>query len=406
MTPLSPLAAAAKSGDAVTIRRLLAEGAPVEAAPGDRGTPLWHACASDADTAGRLEAADALLQAGAAVTRHDTGETALHAAARHGPLALVERLIRASALEWQHDSHGHTPLHAAQHGHAPDKTAIAELLDRPVIRDPAFRAAVTAIQHGDIARLTALLDAEPRLLRDAIEEPACYREANRFQYFRDPKLFWFIANNPTLIRTMPANIADIAETMIARGVDQTDLDYALELVMTSSLARAQGHQARLIAILLHAGANVTARAIDVTLGHRELPAIKAVLEAGNPLTLPIAAGLGRLAEIHDLLPTASQEDIQTALGMATINGKTEAARLALKAGADPNRPLPIHSHSLPLHQAVIDENLELIDLLLTHGARTDIADTLWHSTPLGWAIFLSKPQAKARLEAWARSAPD
>ena len=46
------------------------------------------------------------------------------------------------------------------------------------------------------------------------------------QYFGDPKLFWFIANNPTLMKRMPDNIVEVAETMIARGVDKADLDYA------------------------------------------------------------------------------------------------------------------------------------------------------------------------------------
>ena len=51
------------------------------------------------------------------------------------------------------------------------------------------------------------------------------------------------------MKRMPDNMVEIAETMIARGVDQADLDYALELVMTSGPAREQGLQAPLIACL-------------------------------------------------------------------------------------------------------------------------------------------------------------
>ena len=68
---------------------------------------------------------------------------------------------------------------------------------------------------GDVAGLARLLDAEPRLLRERIVEPECYREAGRPQYFRDPKLFWFIANNPTLMKRMPANIVEVAEARCA-----------------------------------------------------------------------------------------------------------------------------------------------------------------------------------------------
>jgi hypothetical protein len=322
----------------------------------------------------------------------------LHAAANRGPLALVELLIRRGALEWQPDAKGRSPIAAARRGKAADKAAIIELLARPVIRDASFRAAVTALQRGDVAALARLLDGEPRLLRDRILEPECYREASRSQYFRDPKLFWFIANNPTLMKRMPDNMVEVAETMIARGVDKADLDYALELVMTSLPAREQGLQIPLLDRLMKAGATPTANAIDVTLAHWELAPIQALLQAGHPMTAPIAAALGRTDRLEALLREASAEEIQNVFGMAVINRQVEAARLALDAGADVNGFLPVHAHSTALHQAAIDENLELMELLVARGARTDVADKLWSSTPLGWATHQGKAHARAYLE--------
>jgi hypothetical protein len=220
---LPPFAAAAQSGDVAAVRRLLMEGASVdEVPPRGTGAALWQACASDAPDEARLAIVDALLVAGANPRRDGAGETALHAAAARGPLALVERLIRGEALEWQPDSEGRPAVALARAGEGRDKAAIIELLDRPVIRDPSFRAAVTAIHRGDAAGLARLLDAEPRLLRESIVEPECYRAASRFQYFRDPRLFWFIANNPTLVERMPSNMAEIARTMIDRSVDRAD----------------------------------------------------------------------------------------------------------------------------------------------------------------------------------------
>ena len=325
-------------------------------------------------------------------------ETALHAAARHGPLSLVEKLIAEGAIEWRPDGKGRTALDVARAGNAADKDAIVELLDRPVIRDASFKAAVSAIHRGDVAGLARLLDAVPRLLADRIMEPECYRQADRPQYFRDPRLFWFIANNPTLMKTMPANMVEIARTMIARGVDKADLDYALDLVMTSSPAREQGLQLPLLELLLASGATVTEQGIDVTLAHRELAPILALLEGGLAMSVPIAAALGRIDRLSELLPAASAEQIQRAFGLAVINGEVDAARLALDAGADPNAFLPVHAHSLALHQAAIDENLELMKLLVARGARTDIADMLWKATPLGWAIHQGKARARAYLE--------
>jgi peptide-methionine (S)-S-oxide reductase len=399
--PLPPLAAAARAGDLATVRRLIAEGRPIDDGGAASGTPLWQACASDAPAETRIAIADALLAAGANPRHDNGGVTALNAAASRGPLALVELLIRNGALEWQPDGEGRPPLAAARQGNAADKAAIIELLARPVIRDPSFRAAVTALQSGDVARLARLLDDEPRLLRERILEPECYREASRLQYFRDPKLFWFIANNPTLMQRMPDNIVEVAETMIARGVDRADLDYALELVMTSLPAREQGLQIPLLERLMTAGATPTAQAIDVTLAHWELEPIQALLRAGHPMTAPIAAALGCTDRLETLLREASPAEIQNALGMAVINRQNEAARQALDAGADVNAFLPVHSHSTALHQAAIDENLELIDLLLARGARADIADKLWNSTPLGWARHQGKSRVADHLERMA-----
>ena len=330
-----------------------------------------------------------------------SGETALHAAARHGPLSLVERLIAEGALDWKPDRQGRTPLDLAREGDAADKAAIVELLDRPVIRDPSFRAAVSAIHRGDVAGLVQLLETEPRLLSERIVEPECYRQARRPQYFRDPRLFWFIANNPTLVKTMPANMVAVAGTMIARGVDKADLDYALELVMTSAPAREQGLQLPLIELLLASGASVTERAVDVTLGHRELAPILALLQGGLPMSAPIAAALGRTDRLGELLSAVSAGEVQRAFGLAVINGQVGAVRLALDAGADPNAFLPVHAHSLALHQAVLDENMALMELLIAHDARTDVADTLWKATPLGWAIHQGKTRARAYLESLA-----
>jgi hypothetical protein len=403
-TSLSPLGAAARAGDLAAVRRLIDEGHAPDSAEAGTGTPLWQACAGEASAEVRIAIAGALLAAGANPRHDNGGETALHAAAARGPLALVERLIRGGALEWQPDRKGRPPIAAARRGKASDKAAIVELLDRPVIRDPSFRAAVDALQRGDAPALARLIDDEPRLLRERILEPDCYREASRSQYFRDPKLFWFVANNPTLMKRMPANIVEVAGIMIARGVDRSDLDYALELVMTSAPARDQGLQIPLLDALIKAGATPTPQAIDTTLAHRELPPVLALLQAGHPVTAAIAAALGHTDLLAGLLRAAPADEVQRALGMAVINGQVEAARQAIDAGADVNAVLPVHSHSTPLHQAAIDENLELLKLLVARGARPDIADTLWGSTPLGWAIHQGKARARAYLEGLQASA--
>ncbi len=395
---LSPLSAAASRGDSAQVAALLEAGASPDGESGEVDTPLWHACTSDAPDTARLAIARSLLDAGAQLRRacRNNG-TALQAAAARGPFALVELLIRRGALFWQADADGRNALDYARRGRAADKDAIMEVLDPPVIRDQTFRRAVQAIHAGGGAALAALLDQDPDLLRRRAVEPDWLPRG----YFSDPRLFWFVANNPTLMKTMPANIVDITRAMIARGIAPADLDYTLELVMTSEVARKQGHQLPLMRALLAAGATATPRAIAMTLAHCELEPVRALLENGVALTAPIAAAFGRTADLAALLVRATPEERQEALGMAVINRQSEAARMCLDAGADANAPLPVHSHSTPLHHAALEEDLPMMALLVAHGARTETRDTMWNSTPLGWAIHMRKAKAEAYLRSLA-----
>jgi peptide-methionine (S)-S-oxide reductase len=394
--PVSPLGAAAAHADAAAVRELLARGEAADGVRGEPYTPLWRACDADAPADRRIAVARMLLDAGAS-PRHDgeSGATALHAAARRGPCALVDLLIGRGALTWQADRRRKTALDHARNGTAPDRDAIVALLDRPVIRDPHFRAAVAAIHSGDVATLERLLDRHPELMRERAVEPDCYPR----DYFRDPKLFWFIANNPTLMRRMPTNIAEVTRVMLARGVDPSDLDYTLGLVMSNGLARAQSRQDELVALLVDAGATATPRAIAVALAHWCLRPIETLLGRGLAITAPIAAALGRDAELPSLLAQATPEERQEALALAVINRRVVAARLCLDAGADVNAFLTVHSHSTPLHQAAVNDDVAMLELLVARGANLDARDTLWNGTPLGWAVHTGKRNA----EAWLRA---
>ncbi len=356
----SPLVAAIRAGDVAQVRRLLAEG--VNPRTGD----------------GR--------------------EPPLHLAARHGPLEVVEALIAGGALVWQPDRAGRIALDAARRGRTRERAAIVALLDRSTIADPTFRAAVAAIHGGDVAALRELLAAKPQLLHERNVGPEAYRLATRSDYFRDPKLFWFIANNPTLVDQMAPNSPDIARTMIERGVEPDDLDYALNLVMTSSAAREQGQQTPLMRELLAAGAHATRDTVLWTAAHRELDALRELRQYGYPPSALIAAALGEIGQLATLLAAASADDVQAAFGLAVINRQPAAAQVALDAAANVDAFLPVHAHSTALHQAAADDRADLIEFLLARGARTDIRDTLWSGTPLDWAIHGQNEAARIALE--------
>ncbi len=347
--------------------------------------------------AGDLETAQRLLD-GANPRAGDGVDLPLHLAARRGHRALVEALIVAGALEWQPDGAGRTALDAARLGRSRERSAIVALLDRTSIAEPSFRAAVRAIHAGDVRVLEDLLTVRPALLHERNAGPQAYRLAKRFDYFRDPKLFWFIANNPVLVERMPHNLVEVTRAMLRRGVAQDDRDYALELVMTSGALRTQRLQCPLVRELIDGGAVATERAMHMAAAHRELDAAREAIAHGAPLTAPVAAALGDLHALGELLPTASRSDVQAAFGLAVINGEVEAARLAVRAGADVDARLPVHAHSTALHQAAGDDRADVIAFLLEHGARTDVRDALWDATPLEWARYGRNAASAAALE--------
>jgi hypothetical protein len=199
------------------------------------------------------------------------------------------------------------------------------------------------------------------------------------------------------MQQMPANIAAVAQAMLARGVEQADLDYTLELVISNNDEIMGGHQAEVLALLLSAGANASMQAIAVALAHWQIAPIRALLDRGLAMTAPIAAALGETGKLANLLSSASADERQMALGLAVINRQLQAAHLCLDAGADPNAYLPVHKHLMPLHQAALHDDVALLELLVARGARRDTRDTLWNGTPLGWAVHNKKTAAEAYL---------
>lgn len=397
--PWNPLFTAARAGRLEVAKLLIERGAVIDGTNDKGNTPLWFACQSPANAADRIAIAELLLDHGANPRRDcEDGTTALHFAASRGPLAMVELLIRRGAKEWQEDSEGkkpidHARIYGGRFGKPGEIAQIIELLDRPVIRDPNFKAAVAAIQSGDLDGLKKLLVDHPNLVHDRAVEPDCYGQ----DYFRDPKLLWFVANNPYLIETMPRNVTEIASAIIDAGAEQADLDYTLGLVCTCQRAREQGLQRPLITLLLSRGARMGQGDVNGILGHKETDAMRALLEAGHPLTAPAAAGLGMTRELAGLLKTADTDARHAAFSMAVINGHVEAATMCLDAGADIDAFVACHQHSLAVHQATVNGDLPMLKMLVERGARLDIADTLWNGTPLGWAIHTKQPAAEAYL---------
>ena len=258
-----------------------------------------------------------------------------------------------------------------------------------------------AVITGDLAALESLLRRNPELVR---------ARSTRVTHF-DPSvhratlLHYVAANGVEGYRQMtPQNAVEIATTLLKAGAEVDALadmyggQYATMSMLVSSCHPAKaGVQVALVETLLDFGAAVEARGsakwgspltTALAFGYRN--AAEALVKRGARVdNLAVAAGLGVLADARRLLAAADPETRHRALALAAQHGHADIVRLLLDAGEDPSRYNPDgnHAHSTPLHQAVAAGHEAVVRLLVERGAGLDMKDTIYQSTPLGWAIY-------------------
>jgi hypothetical protein len=275
-----------------------------------------------------------------------------------------------------------------------EKPTLADRLDLPHqerIVNTAFRRAVELLDGGDVTGLRAHLNQQPNLVRQHV----VFEGGN---YFRNPTLLEFVAENPVRNGTLPANIVDVTKVILDAGPSQSALNETLILISTGSVPRECRVQLPLIDLLCDYGADPNSAAHVAAL-HGKLAAVNALIGRGARIDLPLAAALGRIEDARRLLAGASSEDRHLALTLAADFGHVEIVRLLLDAGEDPNRYNPVggHSHATPLHQAAGVGHDEVVRLLVERGARLDLKDILWQATPAEWARHAGKKEIEAYL---------
>ena len=86
---------------------------------------------------------------------------------------------------------------------------------------------------------------------------------------------------------------------------------------------------------------------------------------------------------------------------AAQRNSVEGVALLIDLGFDVNATnrLDRYHESAPLHEAAAHGNLEVIEVLLAHGADPNLKDTSYNSTPAGWAENFGHTDAQRYLEA-------
>ena len=260
---------------------------------------------------------------------------------------------------------------------SPDWASRLKLPFHERIEDMAFRRGVELIDAGDATGLREHLKRHPKLVHQHVE----FEGGN---YFRNPTLLEFVAENPIRRGSLPKNIAEVAKVILDAGADRNAMNEALGLVATGRVPRECGVQVPLIDLLCDRGADPDG-ALEAAAAHVEFEAAEVLTRRGAAMTLPVATALGRLEDVRRLLSKASDAERHKALAIASQHGHEEIARLLLDSGADPNGYGGVHTHSTPLHQAALAGHERVARLLVEHGASVDARDLLWHGTPADWA---------------------
>jgi hypothetical protein len=152
------------------------------------------------------------------------------------------------------------------------------------IEDSLFHHAVDLLDAGDTAGLRAHLKHHPDLVRQHV----VFEGGN---YFRNPTLLEFVAENPIRHGTLPGNIVEIAEIILEAGAERSALNEALGLICSGRVPRKCRVQLPLIDLLCDHGADPNI-AIETAVVHGEFEAVNALIRRGAQMNLPVAAALG------------------------------------------------------------------------------------------------------------------
>ena len=266
--------------------------------------------------------------------------------------------------------------------------------------DALFEEAVIYIDNGNLENLEKLLSEHPQLVAKRLKSPGKWLKEKAGKalknFFEDPYLLWFVAEDPVRNNHLPANIASSAAIIINHAREQKvktlqkQLDYALKLVCWSWVARQHNVQIQLIDVLVDAGASLEGTT-DAALVNSNFEAAEHLVERGAPLSFATAVCLGRFNEAKEMIHSTPRKERQMALTLAALKGKQDAIKFLMESVPDLDintNKTGLYEHASPLHHAVDSGSFPAVKLLVEAGARLKTKDKVYKGTPLGWADHL------------------
>lgn len=326
-----------------------------------------------ATSRGSLEAMKLMLDGGMNPNAVDyDGYSALHAAAMLGDLKKCQLLVETGANPDLIDFQGRTPLDKALE----DLNCSEELIEilngecdqrsnlcLTLSDKDAFEEAASAIPVGDLKSLIRVCSDRPHFAHARSPRPHhCtllnYVGVNGFEGER---------------QVTPSNILDLMDYLIEElGCDARALTYTYRggpgndtvgLLTSSGHPREQGMTMAMTHKLAKAGA-------EVSDGWRFLVTMQDQRDSG---TLDVFLGSADMCEKRAI----------EAFIESTNLGDTDFVQEMLEAGIDPNATL--WGGVRAIHQAAINGNRQLVEVLLAHGADPQLKDSTFDGTAVGWA---------------------